>query len=273
MPKFPFMKFYHRDYFFDTRTLSLEERGSWMDLICHLWDKTDNGKLTMSLNELMGLWGVERIKGSAMVLSLQRKGIKIKGDPSVGPFTIYSKRIMEDKKRLSLNTLYVSKHRVSKMKDECKVNVRGKKSEVRSQNKEERERERERDSLELNTGRDKKVDFKKGSQDYEHGFNLIKKQYPGNERKSRMARFHFEETIKNEKDLSDLWVALRNYKDKAAESDPKYTKDFGNWMAEWKDWIKVKDQEEGKDSWFYKEVARKKALKESKASSTNSSNS
>jgi hypothetical protein len=45
MSKLPFMQFYPSDWIKDTRCLSLDARGAWIDLICALWESPTRGLL------------------------------------------------------------------------------------------------------------------------------------------------------------------------------------------------------------------------------------
>lgn len=134
--KLPYLKFYHRDYLVDTRTLNLEERGAWMDLICHLWDKTEDGRLTITINELMSLWAVTQEKVEDIAFALEEKGIKIQClSRDAGVYQVFSRRIMSDKKALKSNSFRQKAHRdsVTRMSHESNSEVTPNRLDVRSQ--------------------------------------------------------------------------------------------------------------------------------------------
>lgn len=141
MPKLPFMKFYPSDFIVDTQTLSVEEVGCWIKLMCHIWIQSKTGTIVLSNREISLLWGLPDEEALDIFCRLWDKGIFEnkrtvpqedchKDDNNYVINCITSRRISKDKKQLKTNAFYVSKHR-SKVRG--KEKVRDKMSEVRSQ--------------------------------------------------------------------------------------------------------------------------------------------
>ena len=60
----PYSKFFWGDYLRDTRILSLEARGAWMDILCHL-----------SSEEIVGVAGY-KLEAWARLLGVTKREIK-----------------------------------------------------------------------------------------------------------------------------------------------------------------------------------------------------
>ncbi len=142
MAKLPFMKFYPSDFLIDVQTLSLEEIGAWMKLVCYIWIQSKDGRVSLSNREIANFFGVDVDESNKILMRLadrcifDHKRTLLEGadqdDPDENEVInhIVSRRIRRDKKLLSMNAFYVSKHR---SKVAGKENVKDKKSEVRSQ--------------------------------------------------------------------------------------------------------------------------------------------
>jgi uncharacterized protein YdaU (DUF1376 family) len=52
MPHLPFFKFFPADWIQDTRILSLDSRGAWIDLLCAMWIAPERGKITWTADQL-----------------------------------------------------------------------------------------------------------------------------------------------------------------------------------------------------------------------------
>src|SRR5262245_19067084 len=112
-----FMKFYPADWLQDTRILSLETAGAWIDLICALWNSPTRGRIDWSLEQYAKFLRVDCSKVEAILGELEAaKTCDVtryaKNDPSVtvtqgyaGSYayvTLESRRIIRETK--SYNT-------------------------------------------------------------------------------------------------------------------------------------------------------------------------
>ncbi len=136
MNKYPWIKFYPSDYMNDTRTLTQEEKGCWMDLICHMWLTDTGGEIQITYNELARLWGYEDwAKAAEIIQTIGSKNVCVFGydcSQDLGcndVVMVVSRRMVRDSKLMEMNNNRVFKHR-HKMSN---ANVMVKKSEVRSQ--------------------------------------------------------------------------------------------------------------------------------------------
>jgi len=138
MAKLPFMQFYPADWIKDTRTLSLEARGAWIDLICAMWEAPVRGKLdwTVSqfeiflgcrddMNTATEIWN-ELIASGVGELNMEPEDSN--GDKRV---TIMSRRISREEHQRNQGAARQSRHRSHSDNDLSRPIYQ--KSEVRGQ--------------------------------------------------------------------------------------------------------------------------------------------
>lgn len=89
------MPFYPADWIRDTRVLTLEQRGAWIDIICILWESPTRGKASMMLSDWGQCLGLTEAEADLVIREIKRKNIanvtfnKIK-------ITVSSRRIVRD---------------------------------------------------------------------------------------------------------------------------------------------------------------------------------
>lgn len=75
MGKAPAFQFYVGDYLQDTRCLSLEARGAWMDLLCTMWRSETRGEISLPLVGYSRLFGCSEEKTEAILTELLEFGV------------------------------------------------------------------------------------------------------------------------------------------------------------------------------------------------------
>jgi uncharacterized protein YdaU (DUF1376 family) len=142
--KLPWMKFFPNDYLADTRGLSPEEKGMWMDLICYAWQSPTRGTISYPIDSLSRMLGASREALEAVLKSLRFQGIAEITFDSHANVTVVSRRMLRDEKerdsarlrkqreRSHTNVTEESRHDVTPMSHQC----HGEKLEARSQKSE-----------------------------------------------------------------------------------------------------------------------------------------
>jgi len=140
MGKLPFMQFYPADWLRDTRILSLEARGAWIDLLCAMWEAPERGKLTWTKTQFENFIGYSTDKEGATEIwnELMDSGV---GDMKVtlddNGVTLICRRIVKEEKERSQHVNRQQRYRGRKGDGDVppKLPRIYQKSEVRSQNK------------------------------------------------------------------------------------------------------------------------------------------
>lgn len=79
--KQPYIPLYTGDYIKDTRTLSLEAKGAWSDIILFMWEANSRGLLEGTMEDFARMVGTNEMKFVAVLNELCRKGIcEVYGD-------------------------------------------------------------------------------------------------------------------------------------------------------------------------------------------------
>ncbi len=126
MNKLPWMKFFPSDYMHDTRTLTLEEKGCWMDLICHMWLGDHQGTLKIGYTELARLWGLGSWElAKDMIWRFNNKGIcdveDVHQDGDLfhvnADVMVVSRRMKRESKSMEMNSLRVKRYRVKRSRN------------------------------------------------------------------------------------------------------------------------------------------------------------
>lgn len=88
-------------------------------------------------------------------------------------------------------------------------------------------------------GKDKGKDTGKGG---ESEFEALWKEYPRQDGYKEAFK-HFRATVKTTQDLTDITIALGNYKAHLTEKriEPKFIKNGSTWFNNWKDWVEYKE--------------------------------
>lgn len=101
--------FYVGDYIKDTRALTLEARGAWMDMLCVLFD--NGGEITWPMTDIATFWGVHVDKCDAIVRDLSRLKIANVTVGVTGLVTIVSRRMKRDAEARENNKIRKRKER------------------------------------------------------------------------------------------------------------------------------------------------------------------
>jgi len=140
--KLPWMKFFPSDYIKDTRCLSAEEKGVWMDLICFSWDSPERGKLKGDLEAFSRMTGVEADPLKRIMSRLQNLGICEVVTNGHTEVTVMSRRICREEKDRELARLRKRRERekenVTDLSRSLSRSVTPEKSYVRSQKSDKR---------------------------------------------------------------------------------------------------------------------------------------
>lgn len=73
--KQPYIPIYTGDYLKDTRSLSLEAKGAWMDLILFIWVNGAAGMIEGTMEDFARMVGTSEVKFASILLELKRKNI------------------------------------------------------------------------------------------------------------------------------------------------------------------------------------------------------
>lgn len=220
--KLPFMKFYTADWIQDTRILTLEERGAWLDILCLLWNSKPRGSKTMTLADWGQYLGVESQKTGEILKSLNRKEI---GNVTFGndDITVMSRRITKEEKRRISDLEKVRRYRSNQIVTEMLPKTYQEKLDTRSQK--------------LYT-RDKTNPLPGGeSFDVLASFEKVWKFYPRPLGK-KAAFAHFKKSIESKDDLKRIAAALDNYiaHIEAKKVEEKFIQHGSTWFNNWEDW-------------------------------------
>src|SRR3990167_6980378 len=96
--RMPYMQFWISDWINDTRVLTLEERGAWIDILTFLWKSKPRGQATMTNSHWSNLFGILPEKLNFIVTELKRKGVA-EVQVSHNDVTVMSRRILRDEKK------------------------------------------------------------------------------------------------------------------------------------------------------------------------------
>jgi hypothetical protein len=147
MSKLPYMQFYPSDFLMDSQTLTMEQRGAWITLICYIWMNSKNGTVVLSNQAITTLWNMELDQAMALLcLFWDRKLFDMKREVPEDEIEqedmekifniITSRRISRDKKQLKNQSerqkRFYHKHNSSN-NAEPNANLTHKKLDVRSQ--------------------------------------------------------------------------------------------------------------------------------------------
>jgi uncharacterized protein YdaU (DUF1376 family) len=98
MSKAPAAQFYFADYMRDTRTLSIQARGAWMDVLCIMWFSQEKGRCNADVTQMKRLWGVENDTAKAILDELITSKICDIETGCNGNVTLINRRMVRDEK-------------------------------------------------------------------------------------------------------------------------------------------------------------------------------
>lgn len=99
MSKLPWTKFYPADWIKDTRALSLQARGAWIDLLMFMWDAKERGVLSMKPEAYARMLGTTKDEFETVINELETCGVTEVSRESNGKVTIASRRIQREEQQ------------------------------------------------------------------------------------------------------------------------------------------------------------------------------
>jgi len=140
--KLPWVKFHFRDWIVDTQTLTPDEKGCWMDILCQMW-VNGASEVLMDYDELAQLWHIKTPEETKEIIgTLQRKGIcdiEVQDDNvrfHKGRVRIICRRLVKEETDRELNAKYQKSHREKTHTSNLSGKNKPLESEVRSQKSE-----------------------------------------------------------------------------------------------------------------------------------------
>lgn len=94
--KQPYIPFYTGDYLKDTRTMSLQAKGAWIDIIVFMWDSETRGMIEGDLYDISRMIGASVEETDKVLKEFCRKRICEVSEPSPGVIRIISRRMMKE---------------------------------------------------------------------------------------------------------------------------------------------------------------------------------
>lgn len=139
MAKLPWMKFFVGDWVQDTRPLSCEAKGAWIDILCSMWLSPIRGKLTIPVSGYARIIGTDKDNAQTIIDELTRYKICDSVTESNGDVTLISRRMAKDEKERGQTKKRVQKYRDKDKQDDCNDSVTLEMLDIRSQKVETRE--------------------------------------------------------------------------------------------------------------------------------------
>lgn len=103
MGKLPAFLFYPADYYQDTRCLTLEAKGAWMDILCAMWRTPERGKITLSMDEFSRVIGADLATTKCIIDTLCTRNICDFGVHENGDVTLVNRRMSREEKERNGN--------------------------------------------------------------------------------------------------------------------------------------------------------------------------
>ena len=130
--KLPFMKYYPTDWTLDTRILSLEARGAWIDILGALWHSKTRGQLTLPAKAWASILGTNEAKFMEIANELKTTEV---ADVTFGnsDVTLISRRILREEKQRSSTKERVERFRNANVKRNSNAMVTAEMLDTRSQ--------------------------------------------------------------------------------------------------------------------------------------------
>ena len=112
--KLPAFMFYPGDWVQDTRVLSLEAKGAWIDMLCAMWRAPERGKLQMNMERFARLLGTSIDQTERVFDELKKTGIcdiVMFGNSDV---MVVNRRMYREEKERIANRLRVRRYRAKR---------------------------------------------------------------------------------------------------------------------------------------------------------------
>jgi uncharacterized protein YdaU (DUF1376 family) len=109
--KLPAFQFYPGDWVQDTRILSLQARGAWIDLLCVMWRSPERGNLTLTYVDYSRIFGTSVDQTKAAISELVEKKICDAVTNGNGTVTLINRRMAREEKERESTRYRVHKFR------------------------------------------------------------------------------------------------------------------------------------------------------------------
>ena len=112
--KLPFIQLFPADWIQDTRILSLDARGAWIDLLCAMWIAPERGKLVWKKAQFEQFLGTTHDPeyGAQVFNELQDSGVGVfEYDEATHIVTVMSRRILREEAKRNQTVKRVRRHR------------------------------------------------------------------------------------------------------------------------------------------------------------------
>lgn len=133
MPKLPYMQFYPADWIQDTRVLSLQAAGAWINLLCAMWCAPDRGKLQWTPDQTRHFLGLDMSGFTEVLNELILSGIgDIKIDANF--VMILSRRMVREEVRRQQAVTRQSRRRHAQVTRKSRQRAREKEKQIQQDN-------------------------------------------------------------------------------------------------------------------------------------------
>ena len=122
MGKRPSFQFYPNDWLRDTRGISIQARGAWVDLLCYMWYSPTPGVVSGNIKYISNLI---QCNANVTVSIIGELDLNLIADVtnSEGHVTIINRRMEREQRHRASARYRVQKYRVTQMKRQCNANV------------------------------------------------------------------------------------------------------------------------------------------------------
>jgi len=235
MSKLPYMQFYVADWLLDMQGHSLEIRGAWITICCHLHRAKPPGTLTKPIEQWAGIIG-ESVETTDRIIEYIKNHKIADVTFCDGVVTIASRRMVSDEKKRASSRESTRRWREKKESVTCGdaahalARADSDSSSLINENK----------NIPL---RDRTIP----PRDRTREFNAVWGKYP-NKVGKKNARRHFDASVKTRGDIDDIHTALDNYKN-SERVRKGFVQNGSTWFNNWIDWIENPEPDTKEDGW------------------------
>ena len=244
MAKLPFIPFYPADWLVDTRKLSAEAKGLWIDILCFAWNEEHRGIYFRTRSVMFRELGITAEKWDRKLVYEIGEVADVSED-KYDEITIVSRRMVKEEKKHENDRIRQWKHRRNASVTPLSLKSPQEKSEVRSQKSEV-------------------IKETTPPLPPKGGFDIIWAKYPS-KTNSKAAKRHFQSSVKTMTDFLDIQRAIDNYL-KSDRVKNGYIQNGSTWFNNWRDWINYEEEKNASDDSesFAIQLARRRAEIEAK---------
>jgi len=135
-PKYNWLKWYPVDWIADTRVLSLDARGAWVDILCFAFFSKNKGVYERSISEAKRELGIPEKDWERVVSEIAKVATVRFSKDSI---SVTSRRMVHEEKMRKMNSKYQAKHRSKVNKMSASGKSKAEKLEARSKKLEARD--------------------------------------------------------------------------------------------------------------------------------------